>query len=98
MRTRPLQWLLTLSLLALYRGACASFDRPDGQLPFGLDFAGSTSGEQLHGFLTIVFDDFDFALLRAESFEAVTVLIKGAKTEGNGSGKGGERHVFRTGF
>lgn len=88
--------LTPCALLALSSGAWAAFDRPDGQPPFGLDFADSTSGEQLHGYLTMVFLDFDAVLLRARSFEAVTVLRKGTKAEGNGSAKGGARHVFRT--
>ena len=50
MRTRPLSWLLMpCALLALSTGAWAAFDRPDGQPPFGLDFAAITLGHIIVG-------------------------------------------------
>jgi hypothetical protein len=69
-------------LVGLASAAWGAFDSPEGEPPFGIDFAGNP-GPGYEGILTMIFDGYDDLDLTAAGFSAVARLRKG-----------GELHVF----
>src|SRR5262245_14190870 len=58
--------------------AWGSFDSPDGEPPFGVDFADGRSGQAYEGTVTMIFQGFGTDL-SASSFQAVARLRKGGQ-------------------
>lgn len=81
-------WLFGLTaagLLAAGAAIAASFDSPDGEPPFGLEFPDGRSGQAFDGVATIVFRG--MVNTNAASLESVVRFRKG-----------GELHVFYTDY
>lgn len=70
-------------LLGVASAAWGSFDSPDGEPPFGIDFESGRSGTGYEGTVALIFNAYNDLDLTAGGFEAVARLRKG-----------GELHVF----
>ncbi len=74
-------------LVGVASTAWGSFDSPDGDPPFGIDFADGRSGQGYEGIVTMIFNDYNDLDLSASGFDAVARLRKG-----------GELHVFHESY
>jgi len=84
MQRQRIVWMAALVLgMSAASGAWGSFDSPQGEPPFGVQFADGRSGQSYEGVVTTIFEGYNDLTLSAAGFKAVARLRKG-----------GELHVF----